>query len=371
MSETYHPNAAVRKHRATLVRRVLIGVKAGPNPPQRQDVIDFLRCGLDAAPETVRELRGKYGISLPDFRPDWDVISTSTGTPSPTIRAYPGDRSQVRMSLHLVPVDDDTSLVELQANGISHLIGVTVDEAGSSSWGSDAEGGMLARIDVPIRAVPCLVHDVLLDMAMAHARGQSWSTLREHLNSYQLAALKADFVRSGSLTSPSFYGFRKGSQYYPLSAFARSRASETDPQFGFDLSTYSKVWTDFATYAKGRNVLPRSMSKADVVDFILSSFKDGQQISRSELESAVEPLESGYYCFYCVERRPRNPDKLAQVFGFLRKPACTTRRQKAIFHTKYWVIWSPDARGFSPKLALQLEHEGYLSSFPFYTEGAT
>ena len=182
--------SALKKATDKITRRVLIGVSEKERRPLLEELKRMARQGTGEVSQTAQSLRRNHGISLPALSPEWDLVQTCKPTASQTIEAFDGNRSEIRVTLHLDELVDDTTTIQLDGLGISHLIGVSISDTEKATWQSLDSGGMIVIIDSPITTLSLILHDVLLDMVMIHAKAQPWSGIREQLNSHVIAELR-------------------------------------------------------------------------------------------------------------------------------------------------------------------------------------
>lgn len=349
--------SGLRKPHTTINRRILVGAFE----QERGDLLEqvkIMTCkAVEEVRQTVHSLRNNLGISLPNLQPTWDVVKTAKPSPSQTIDACDGEKSDVRITVHLDKSEDDTTTVKLEGLGISHLIGISMCSADQASWQTPKSGGMLVLIDTPVTILPALLHDALLDMAMTHAKAQSWSDFRMHLNSHVVANLKAEFVREKNLLDSFSYGTVGECRYFPLAAFARSHTLDNpDFQHGVDLKRYIELWTDFALFVKERTDVQLDVGREHLTAQILQAHIHGGQISQARLYKEIEKLASGHYCLYLLIRRADTQMKIKQLSTFFKK-------SPSHFRAGWWVI---HPREENAKQAAVFLSERYVCVFPFY-----
>ena len=339
----------VKKPHHNITRRILIGATEQERRPLLEDVKYMIRQGIDNALHTAQSLRKDYGILLPILSPEWDWVPTRDATPSNTITAFEGNRAEVRVTLHIDDLIDNTTALELEGHGISHLIGISISENQIPQWKRSDNGGMIAVIASPITALPSLLHDVLLDMAMIHAKAQPWTGLRNHLNSELVAIIKTQFVRNNNLIGRFAYGAGGESQYFPLAAFVRANGS-------IDLTSYIAIWSNFALFAKQTANLSIDCGREHLAERIGRSHVNGGQIPIEKLNRNIKQLSPGHYCLYFLIRRANTPKKIAALSAFFHAP-------KSHFRTQRWIIYPRDKVAKPMTVLLQ---EQYISVFPFY-----
>jgi hypothetical protein len=280
-------------------------------------------------------------------------VATAKPSPSETLDAFDGDKSDIRVTLHLDTLLDDTTTVQLDGLGISHLIGISTGDL-KNSW-RQSEGGMIAVIECNIARLSDLLHDILLDMAMVHARAKPWSHLRERLNSHSIAALKADFALENKLLTSFEYEPVGAARYFPLASFARS-TSVGSSKSEFALDRYVMLWFEFAQFLRSRPNVSFDSEFASTAFQIVKSHISAGQISPSKLESDLRTRPRGAYCLYFLIRKARTKTKVSELCSFFRVP-------KESFRTQLWVIYSRDEKQKEASVFLS---ENYISVMPFY-----
>jgi hypothetical protein len=343
----------VKKHHARISRRILVAAHEAERRPILEDVKLRVRTAKDNVLESAESLRREQGISLPTMAPEWDIVPTAQPSPSQTIEAFDGNRSEIRITLHLDSLLDDTTTVELEGFGISHLIGISTGDL-KNTW-RESKGGMIAVIHSNVGVLSELLHDILLDMAMVHARAKPWSNLREQLSSHSIAALKADFVRETGLLAGFPYKPVGDSRYFPLASFARIRSNES-VNSRFQLDKYVELWFQFAHFVRNHPNVTLDNELQNTANQFLKSHINTGQISPSKLETRTQSLQPGHYCFYFLMRKARNRMKVAELCSFFGV-------SKESFRTQLWVIYPRDEKA---KEASVFVSENYVSVFPFY-----
>ena len=348
--------ALVKPH-LKITRRILVGASENERRPLLEDVKRKIREGIDEVLLTAQSLRKDHGVLLPILSPEWDWVPTREATPSHTISAFEGNRSEVRVTLHLDELIDNTTTIELDGHGISHLIGISIGGNQTPKWERSDNGGMLAVVNSSVPILPSLLHDVLLDMAMIHAKAQPWTGIRDHLNAQVVASVKAQFVQENNLIGRAAYGSVEGNRYCPFAAFARtvtpcSRLETSE----LDLTSYVALWSSFASFAKETTNSPISCERKHLAERIARSHVNGGQLSIARLTNKISQLAAGYYCLYFLTRKADTQAKIAELSAFF-------HTSKAHFRTQRWIIYPRDKVARHAALLL---HERYISVFPFY-----
>lgn len=344
---------ALKKATGKITRRILIGASEKERRPLLDELKKMVRQGTGEVPQTAQSLRRNYGVSLPELSPEWDLVQTRKPTAAQTIAAFDGNRSEIRVTLHLDKLIDDTTTIQLDGFGISHLIGVSISDADKATWQSLDSGGMIAIIDSPVTTLSLILHDVLLDMAMIHAKAQLWSGIREHLNSHIIAELKAQFVREKNLLDHFPYKADGKCRYLPLAAFARGN-DET-----LNLKSYIELWSEFALFANQNANLQLRVDREHFASQIVHSHVNGKQISLAKLSRQIGQLEPGHYCLYLLIREANTQTKIAELSTFF-------HASKSHFRTQRWIIHPRDKHARQASIFL---HERYVNVFPFYVGG--
>lgn len=349
--------SGLRKPHTKITRRILVAALQEERRPLLEEVRRMVRVAVEEASQTAHSLRRDHGISLPIFSPEWDLVPTAESNPSQTIAAFDGNRSEVRVTLHLDSLVDDTTTMELEGLGISHLIGISTGGL-NDSWQTAQAGGMIAVINAQVSALPALLHDVLLDMAMVHAKAQPWSGIRDQLNSHAIATLKGQFVREKDLLDDFPYGSVGECRYFPLAAFARIRSiGDAGSRPRLDLLKYVTLWSEFALFAKERAGLHKLPAERENIPAqILKSHLNAGQISPEGLRKKIAQLTPGHYCLYFLIRKAHKHAKVAELSTFFHV-------SKPRFRTQRWIIHARDRHA---KEAAVFLSERYISIFPFY-----
>lgn len=350
--------SAQRRPGATVRRVALIGAPEVGAPALADDLRYLTRVSIDRVKETIELLRRSHGLSLPRFDADWDEVPTQTPSPASTLAAYEGTKRCVRITIHINHCVDDTTAVQLAQDGISHLVGLSIrTKLRQPVWESSAEGGMLALIQLPRAAVEAVLHDIFLDMALVHTRGQPWSGLRERLSSMELAAAKISYLKSMGFTDSYSHGDISRSLYAPLCAIAGA-VPAVGGRLEFDayLRRVVEGWTKFAVFVATEEGTEIQVTADDAADRILKEHRNGGQISRTALVAALGCLAPGHYCLFLLARKATNAHKIAQISGFFH---CRPSK----FRTQRWIV---HPRCADNKLEHILLTEGYISRFPFY-----
>lgn len=317
--------SALKKATGKITRRVLIGASEKERRPLLEELKRMARQGTGEVSQTAQSLRRNHGISLPALSPEWDLVQTCKPTASQTIEAFDGNRSEIRVTLHLDELVDDTTTIQLDGLGISHLIGVSISDAEKATWQSLDSGGMIVIIDSPITTLSLILHDVLLDMAMIHAKAQPWSGIREQLNSHIIAELKSQFVRERNLLDRFPYRADGKCRYLPLAAFARGKDEI------LDLESYVELWSEFALFAKQNANLQLRVDREYFASQIVHSHVNGKQISLAKLSRQIDQLVPGHYCLYLLIREANTQTKVAELSTFF-------HASKSHFRTQRWII---------------------------------
>lgn len=353
MPRNFAQATALKKNSSKLTRRILLGSEESERRPLLDEVKGILRRAKEEAQQTVQELRKSDGVSLPTLAVEWDLVPTANPSPSRTIEAYEGKKSEIRVTIHLGDISDDTTTMRLEGCGISHLIGIST--GGSENTWQTSDGAMLAIIKTDITLLKRLLHDILIDMAMVHARSRPWSGIREQLNSQTIAALKVKFIEDTTRTMVLPYHASGHSGYFPLASFARTK-SKTQAPARLDFHAYVALWTEFASFAKAAANLSLFTNRRHTAKQILESHVCSGRISKRKFENVIPKLETGHYCLYFLQRKARNKNKINAICSFFR----ISRRR---YRTQLWVIHQRDEH---KKLASQLLYEGYITVYPFY-----
>lgn len=352
--------SALKKEHDQITRRVLVGTSEKERRPLLEEVKRMARQATEEVPQTAHSLRRDHGISLPTLYPKWDLVPTFEPTVSRTIEAFEGNQSEVRVTLHLDELVDDTTTIQLDGLGISHLIGISISRENMTIWKSLDPGGMIAVIDSPVTTLPQLLHDVLLDMAMIHAKAQPWSGMRNQLNSHAIAALKALFIRERNPLNYPTYSATGECRYFPLAAFARKNNCGTlSFKDSFDLKSYVELWCKFAVFAKENSNIQLSVEREHLASQIIQSHVNGGQISISELKQQINQLAPGHYCLYFLIRGAATQAKVTNLCTFF-------QTSESHFRTQCWIIHPRDKNARQASIFL---HERYISVFPFYIGG--
>lgn len=357
MSAKKDQRFALKKPHLKITRRILVGASEHERRPLLEDVKRKIREGIDEVLHTAQSLRKDHGVLLPILSPEWDWVPICEVTPSHTISAFEGNKSEVRVTLHLDELIDNTTTIELDGHGISHLIGISIDGNQTPKLERSDNGGMLAVVKSSVPTLPFLLHDVLLDMAMIHARAQPWTGIRDHLSAQVVASVKAQFAQKNNLIGHAAYGAGEGNRYFPLAAFARTvtprnRSANSD----LDLTSYVALWSNFASFAKQMANLPIPCEREHIAERIARSHVNGGQLSIAKLARDIGQLATGHYCLYFLTREADSKAKVVELSTFF-------HTSKAHFRTQRWIIYQRD------KVARQaaiLLHERYISVFPFY-----
>jgi hypothetical protein len=333
----------------------LLAARQDERRPLLDDIRRIVRGAVDMLPETIQSLRRDHGISLPALSPQWDVVPTALPNPSETIAAFDGNQSEIRITLHLDSLVDNTTTVELEGLGISHLIGISTGGL-KDSWNTSEDGGMIVVVNCRVAVLSVLLHDILLDMAMIHAKSQPWSGIREQLNSHTIATLKAQFVQEIKLSGSFSYDLVGECRYFPLAAFARKKSVPANSTDHFDGLSYVSLWTQFASFAAKRSDVTLQVGRDNLAGQILQRHINSGQISPTKLTSRIAHLSPGHYCLYFLTRKAHQKAKAAQLSSFFQIP-------KAHFRTQRWIIHPRDK--YAKEAAVFLS-EQYISLFPFY-----
>jgi hypothetical protein len=357
MGRGSNKKTAVKRANVRIVRSVLVGISENEGRPLLDEVEKMVIKAKNEVPQTILNLRHDYGISLPALSPDWDRVPTAKPTASQTIAAFQGNKSEVRVTLHLDEVIDDTATIKLVALGISHLIGISISSENRATWQSFEPGGMIAVIDSPIAKLSSLLHDILLDMAMIHAKAQPWTGMREKLNSHVIATFKAQFVEEMNLLDRFAYKTVGKCRYYPLAAFARkNHRGMSNSQDALNLNSYVDLWTKFTAFVTQNTNLQLPLERENLASQIISVHANGGQISPMKLRKRIETLEPGHYCLYFLTRRAATRAKISELSPFF-------HMSNSHFRTQQWVICPRDKHARQAAILLQ---EKYINIFPFY-----
>lgn len=356
MANSHGARSALRKSSIPLTRRTLLALHERERREAAEDLRYEVARAIEAINTTVLNLRKNYGLALPYFRMQWDPVPTQNPTPAHTLDAYAGDCSAVRVSIALDPFDDDTSEAQLARHGISHLIGLEVDSSITSpTWKTNADGAMLAKIKVRLDQIAWILHDIFIDMAIIHARGQLWSELKKHLTVAELAAQKVLFARS--IGPKAFHMVDIGDEalYIPISSMARINSDPTSIQ----LDKCIELWTEFAKHLSQTGIVNLAMTRAQIATNILKYHINGGQISQRKLATVIDTLPEGHYRFYFLIRSSNQTKKIAHISHLF-------EHNPDHFRTQWWVI---RARDDLSKLANILMVEGFVTTYPFYIGG--
>lgn len=357
MTRGSNRKSGLKKPYTKITRRILVAALEQERRPMLEQVRQMVRQAVDEAPQTAQALRRDHGISLPTLSPEWDLVPTAEPNPSQTIEAFDGERSEIRITLHLDSLVDNTTTMQLEGLGISHLIGISIGGLNHATWQTSGTGGMIALINSPVTTLPSLLHDILLDMAMVHAKSQSWSGIRDQLSSYTIATLKEEFVREKDLLGIFPYGSISECRYFPLAAFARVRPLRNAKCWhGLDLMKYVELWIDFAVFAKERANLKLHAERENLSGQILESHLNARQISPARLTKKIAQLTPGHYCLYFLIRKADKQAKVAELSAFFHTSKSKFRTQRFIIHP----------RDKHAKQAAVFLAERYISVFPFY-----
>jgi len=348
---------ALQKPHQKITRRILVATLEEERRPLLEDVKQRARLGIDQVLSASQRLRKEHGILLPLVAPEWDWVPTVEGTPSHTLLAFEGNTSEVRVSLHLDPLVDNTTATQLDGHGISHLVGISISSQVPPVLNPSPEGAMLAIVESSIAALPSLLHDMLLDMAMGHATAQAWTGMRMHLSAPVLSTLKAQFVQERNLISGFTYGSGTGNQYFPFAAFTRKPVgADTETADAVDLAAYVALWNQFAAFVQREIDLPIPGNTAPLAKRIMRAHVNGGQISPGKLDRAIGQLAPGHYCLYFLLRRSDQTQKVAELSAFFQV-------SKSHFRTQRWIIYPRDE---AARTAAKHMQERYISVFPFY-----
>ena len=349
---------------AAISRRILVTKSEdSKNAAHYDDVRHSVQRGFDALRVSLEEL-ASFGIGVADLRPQLDSRTLAISTPENALKALASDGgavTEVRLSIHLEPFDDDVSEDILLDLHISHLIGVCARERAIPSWECAKNGGLIATVTVDTDDIARLVHDVLLDIAMARASHAPWAGIRDTLTSRQLAAKKVAFARHEDLLNGFSYGPLTGDRYIPLtSLFMR-----TDGQMGLhreSLRDYAALWERFGAFCIESAAAEVALSPAAATALaqqMIKAHKHGGQISVRQLACSLGRLgEGAYRLYFCVHKGQTSVAK-ARLGALFHKNPIHTR-------TQMWIIHKEGTRDAEAKYLIE---RSYVVFYPFVIGG--
>ncbi len=349
---------------ASVTRRVMVTKsETNNNPALYDDVRHSVQRGFAALHASLDEL-ASLGIGVPDLRPQLESRTLAISTPKNALQALAANGApvaEIRLSIHVEPFDDDIDEDLLLDLHVSHLIGVHAHEHSAPVWRCATNGGLIATITIDTTDVARLVHDVLLDIAMARASNAPWTGIRDTLTSRQLTAHKAAFVCQEGLLSRFYYGSFGGKGYIPLaSLFEWGGQQQGPPQPS--LRDYAALWERFGAYCT--ELAPTSVtlspSEATVLaQQIIKEHKHGGQISVRRLARSLRRLETGAYrLYFCVHRGVRSAERARIGALFHKNP---TRAK-----TQMWIIHKEGTRDAEAKYLIE---RSFVVFYPFSIGG--
>jgi hypothetical protein len=352
------PNA-----RLTLLKRRVLVTKS--EAYKLKSVYDHARHAVHDAffsvHETLRELE-KHGIGVPRLDLRLDSLTVEHATPREAIShlEHEGISSKcVRIAIQVEPFQDDTDGQFLDGLGISHLVGVYAKMNGAPNWQTQSAGGLLAMVDVPMKMLPLLLHDILLDMAMLRATTVPWSVLCDTQTSRQVESRKTDFAGKAGLLTSFAYGVPHGTGFLPISGLLR-RPGSIKPQFApEDIDLYIDLWCKFGGHClTGTNIPPSPLEEFDVANLasrILSNYRNGGQISKPKLIRWLRMLGPGTYrLFFCLHR-PQGVQIKTRLAAFFHSNPKSSRTQR-------WIIYQ---LGVNDAEAAYFIERNYVTFFTF------
>lgn len=345
-----------------LTRRVLVTQPEVPTSPAQASTFEAARHAVQGAFGELKKtlnLLAPRGISAPELATKLDSRTLEFSSPRNALDALSDSCpkiSEVRISIHVSPFNNDVDDAVLDSLQISHLIGVLTRETLTPTWDCRTSDGLLAIVDTPISSLPLLVHDILLDIAMARAINCSWTGLRDSHSSRQLAGRKLSFAKRRGLIPYAqwLYGAPKGESYLPLSALAREFDSDTG-KAKFDLEKYIQLWDDFASYCKSSQASAISNDEAvSVAKTILDQHAYGGQLSVRAISKAIVDLSPGSYRLYFYIHKGASVKERAQIASFF-------HRNPRHLRTQLWVIHKEGLRDAEAKHLLDRSYVVYSS----------
>ena len=349
---------------AAISRRVMVTKSEdSKNAAHYDNVRHSVQRGFDALRASLEDL-SSMGIGVADLRPHLESRTLAISTPKAALNAIAsngGAVTEVRLSIHLEPFDDDVDEHILLDLHVSHLIGVCARDNAISSWTCAENGGLIATITVATADIARLVHDVLLDIAMARANYAPWAGIRDTLSSPQLAALKVAFARHEGLLDGFSYGTLKGNSYIPLaSLFLR-----TGGQLGLppaSMRNYATLWEKFGAFCTAMVSTSVALSPVEATALahqIINAHKHGGQISVRQLSRSLGRLGVGAYrLYFCIHRGDNFAAKARLGALFHKNPAYT--------RTQMWIIHREGIRDAEAKYLIE---RSYVVFYPFTIGG--
>ncbi|MBK7706578.1 MAG: hypothetical protein IPJ30_12580 [Acidobacteria bacterium] len=318
----------------TLKRQALICLNIDGSDPDSEEVRVELKRALEAVDESAKKLRKEHGIRVPNLKLNWDPIHTENPSPASTIAAYPGDQSTVRLTVSCESVDDDTVEEDLLELGITHLIGLELqNELESPEWVTDSDGAMIAKVRVRLCDVSWVIHDIFLDMALVYSKGQNWFGVKQIYNAARLAAGKAEFARRYLSNRPnSNFKISDTALHFPLVSLLRNGRRTHD----IALENCQEIWSRFWDDLNSGSSTARDNSREKIVSGILENHRFGGQISPAKLRARIGRLSPGHHRIYFLVRKPKSTRLRVKIANFL-------EINPKYFRGQRWVIKKTDA----------------------------
>lgn len=360
--EVRRPNA---RSAASIVRRVMVTKgEASERIAEYEATRHAVQAGFDALRQSIGKIKS-MGIGIADLRPQLESRTVDKSTPRTALSAFAAGGSTVadsRLTIHVDPFANDLDEVFLLDLQISHILGVYSKRKTDTVWKCSNGEGLIAEISVEPKDVARLVHDVLLDIAMARASHAPWTGLRDTLSSRQLATKKFDFAAKKNLLPGFTYGNLQGANYVPLSALLPREAAEVCFSEAA-LHRYVDAWTKFSAYCKA---VPASEVRLDsdaalhLAVQIVRQHRHGGQISIARLAKALSMLRPGSHRLYFLIHRGSTPAARARIGGFFHK-------NPAHLHTQIWIIHSDGDRDADAKYLIDRH---WIVYYPFVIGGS-
>lgn len=349
---------AVKRDVGTLRRRALLAIQVGDMRPLIRDhEPDYaFQKAKGELMNLIPVLQKEHALRFPKMDFDLTRVPTRDQTPATAIRAYAADKSTIRVIVHVGNLEDDTTELFLGEHGITHLIGISIGSdarAASASWGAQAHGGMVSIARISIGMLGRILHDIMLDMLMAHCFNRSWRPIRDSMTAPEFAMHKSLFIQRRGLSAEFPFGQIVDSMYVPISSIARGRCQGDAIEAGELLA----VWEEFARYLQ--EIHGKALSSREVVDALIEHHAYGGQLSRAEIGKAVDRLAAGKYDLYLLVKKPRPKamiDLVRDVFELSESP----------IRTKHWIIVPA---GKTSRPARHLITCGYIMRYPFHVGG--